>query len=168
MKLTAEIAGEKHELQLRREGLRVFAEIDVRGVEMEARELEGGGYLLIADGRVYDCRVGKSIAQPERAEVHVRNQVYTIALIDPKRLRSTAGMVAQAGGSARIIAQMPGKVVRVLVELGAEVEAGAGLVVVEAMKMQNEMKAPKAGRVTTLNAREGATVNAGDVLAVIE
>jgi biotin carboxyl carrier protein len=63
---------------------------------------------------------------------------------------------------------MPGKVVRLLVELGTKVEAGAGIVVVEAMKMQNEMKAPKAGVVTLLNAVDGATVNAGDVLAEIE
>ena len=63
---------------------------------------------------------------------------------------------------------MPGKVVRVLVESGASVEIGAGIVVVEAMKMQNEMKSPKAGVVTSINAQVGATVSAGDVLAVIE
>jgi biotin carboxyl carrier protein len=63
---------------------------------------------------------------------------------------------------------MPGKVVRVLVEQGAQVEAGDGIVVVEAMKMQNEMKSPRAGIVTTLNAQAGATVKAGEVLAVIE
>ena len=63
---------------------------------------------------------------------------------------------------------MPGKIVRVLVEAGAQVEAGAGVVVVEAMKMQNEMKAPKAGTVVSIDVQEGATVNAGDVLAVIE
>jgi biotin carboxyl carrier protein len=62
---------------------------------------------------------------------------------------------------------MPGKIVRVLVEIGAEVEAGAGVVVVEAMKMQNEMKSPKSGVVVSINAETGATVNAGDVLAVI-
>jgi biotin carboxyl carrier protein len=63
---------------------------------------------------------------------------------------------------------MPGKIVRVLIEEGAQVEAGAGLVVVEAMKMQNELKSPKAGTVTELRARAGATVNAGDVLVVVE
>jgi biotin carboxyl carrier protein len=63
---------------------------------------------------------------------------------------------------------MPGKVVRVLVAKGESVEAGAGIVVVEAMKMQNEMKAPKAGTVATLNVEVGTTVNGGDVLAVIE
>jgi len=58
--------------------------------------------------------------------------------------------------------------VRVLVEVGDQVEAGAGIVVVEAMKMQNEMKSPMAGTVVTLNVSAGITVNAGDVLAVIE
>ena len=63
---------------------------------------------------------------------------------------------------------MPGKVVRVLVAQGDQVEAGEGLIVVEAMKMQNEMKAAKAGRVATLAAVAGATVNAGEILATIE
>ena len=63
---------------------------------------------------------------------------------------------------------MPGKIVRVLVQAGERVEAGAGIIVVEAMKMQNEMKAPKAGIVVSINAEEGTTVNAGDVLAVVE
>jgi biotin carboxyl carrier protein len=63
---------------------------------------------------------------------------------------------------------MPGKVVRVLVEVGAHVNAGDSVLVVEAMKMQNEMKAPKAGVIATMNAATGETVNAGDVLAVIE
>ena len=63
---------------------------------------------------------------------------------------------------------MPGKVVRVLVEVGAEVEAGTEIVVVEAMKMQNAMKTPRAGVVTAINAKTGETVNAGEVLAVVE
>ena len=65
-------------------------------------------------------------------------------------------------------APMPGKIVRLLVAEGQTVEAGQGLLVVEAMKMQNEMKAPKAGHVVSLTAREGATVAAGEVLAAIE
>src|SRR5438552_1921934 len=69
---------------------------------------------------------------------------------------------------SRIVAPMPGKVVRVLVEVGEQVEAGAGIVVVEAIKMKKEMKTPMAGTVVTLNVSAGITVNAGDVLAVIE
>jgi biotin carboxyl carrier protein len=63
---------------------------------------------------------------------------------------------------------MPGKVVRVLVPEGSEVEAGQGVLVVEAMKMQNELKSPKKGVIQKIVAREGAAVNAGDVLAVVE
>jgi biotin carboxyl carrier protein len=63
---------------------------------------------------------------------------------------------------------MPGKIVRVLVAEGAEVESGASILVVEAMKMQNELKSPKAGKVVSIHAEPGATVNAGDVLAVVE
>jgi biotin carboxyl carrier protein len=62
---------------------------------------------------------------------------------------------------------MPGKVVRVLVAVGDEVAAGQGLLVVEAMKMQNEMKAPRPGKVLSLSAAEGSTVTAGEVLATI-
>jgi biotin carboxyl carrier protein len=63
---------------------------------------------------------------------------------------------------------MPGKVVRVLVAPGDSVEAGQGVAVVEAMKMQNEMKASRAGKVLSVPAKEGATVAAGEVLATIE
>ena len=98
----------------------------------------------------------------------VRGRNYDVSVIDPKRLRSAQSSGAHHQGAAEIISPMPGKIVRVLAQAGASVEAGAGIVVVEAMKMQNEMKAPKAGLVVSINAEEGATVNAGDVLAVIE
>ena len=71
-------------------------------------------------------------------------------------------------GPVEVRAQMPGKIIQVLVAPGDIVEAGQGLVVVEAMKMQNEMKAPKGGRVARVHAREGATVTAGEPLAVVE
>ena len=98
----------------------------------------------------------------------MRGRTYGVMLADPKRLRAAGAGAADAGGRAEVKAPMPGKVARVLVEEGAAVEAGAGLVVVEAMKMQNELRSPKAGTVAALNAQAGATVNAGDVLVVIE
>jgi biotin carboxyl carrier protein len=63
---------------------------------------------------------------------------------------------------------MPGKVVRILVALGDNVAAGQGVMIVEAMKMQNELKAPKAGRVTRVCVEEGSTAAAGETLLVIE
>jgi acetyl/propionyl-CoA carboxylase alpha subunit len=92
---------------------------------------------------------------------------YTISLAD-MRDRSSRRAKTSGDGPVEVRAQMPGKVVKVLVAAGTTVEAGQGLVVVEAMKMQNEMKAPKGGRVVRIHAREGATVTAGEPLAVVE
>ena len=168
MKLIAEIEGGRHELDIKREGARVTALVDGRRYELEASELERGAYLLLEGGRVFDCHVTKSDAQREVLEVSVSNRSYQVTLANPKRLRGAAQMGAHADGSVEVVAPMPGKVVRVLVSAGAQVEAGAGLVVVEAMKMQNEMKAPRAGTVVALPAVAGATVKAGEVLAIIE
>ncbi|MEO8435671.1 MAG: biotin/lipoyl-containing protein [Pyrinomonadaceae bacterium] len=168
MKLRAKLGGAEHALELTRDGSRVVAIIDDRNYEIEVREIEPGVCVLLWGSRVYECRMRNVEAAGDAVEVDVGQQVFTVKLIDPKRLRSSQTAAAQTDGSARITAPMPGKVVRVLVEVGSRVEVGAGLVVVEAMKMQNEMKSPKAGVVTTLNAQPGATVNAGDVLVVIE
>jgi biotin carboxyl carrier protein len=169
MKLTAELNQEEYEIDFRREGERVLASIDGRRYEVAVREVEGDAYLIIADGRVYECRVEKNRAQPDTLKVHVRNQSYALTLFDPKRLRGghSAGTHG-VDGSAQIIAPMPGKIVRVVVEQGASVRAGDSIIVVEAMKMQNEMKSPRDGVVMEIRAASGDTVNAGDVLAVIE
>lgn len=168
MKLTAQLADENHQLELKREGARVFAEIDGRRYELEVRQPEPGVYLLMLDGRVYECRVGDAAGETDAHEVALHGRVYHVALGDPKRLRGAAGAGASASGRVEIKAPMPGRVVRVLVEAGAQVEAGDGLLVVEAMKMQNEMKSPKAGTVVEIHASPGATVNAGDVLVIVE
>jgi len=169
MKLTAEVEGESYALDLeRREGARVEATIDGRRYELEARETEAGAFLLLAEGRVYECRANRAGAQGEATEVHIGDEVFRVRLFDPKRLRGARGAGAEASGRAQVVASMPGKVVRVLVAEGATVEAGDGLVVVEAMKMQNELKSPKSGTIVEVRAEAGATVNAGDVLVVVE
>ncbi|HEY0405291.1 MAG TPA: biotin/lipoyl-containing protein [Pyrinomonadaceae bacterium] len=169
MKLTAEIDGASLKAQIKIDGSRVFAEIDGRSYEIEARVSAQGIHVLAFEGRIYECRVDAEAAQREAFEVHVGARAFAVALRDEKRLPH-GGLSAgtQAGGTARLVAPMPGKVVRVLVEQGAQVLAGDSIVVVEAMKMQNDMKAPRAGTVTTLHAQAGATVKAGEVLAVIE
>lgn len=168
MNLTADISGEKFQLDIKQDGSRVVAKIDGRSYELEERASQPGVYLLLSDGHVYECRVNHVEAQRDAMEITVGNHSYAVTLADPKRLRGTESFSAHADGTAQIIAPMPGKVVRVLVEEGAEVEAGAGVVVVEAMKMQNELKSPKTGKVTAISVAVGATVNAGDVLAIVE
>ena len=168
MKLSAEIANQKYEIRLTREQSQMVAEIDGRRYELAARELKPGAYLLITDGRVYDCRVDAGSAQRDAADVHVGGRLYQVTLVDPKRLRAAQVSGPHLDGPAQIVAPMPGKVVRVLVGAGDRVKTGDGIVVVEAMKMQNEMKSPRTGTVKEIHVEAGATVNAGDVLALIE
>ena len=90
-----------------------------------------------------------------------------VELEDPRRAsRKSRGR--RTDGPLQVAAPMPGKIVRLLVAPGDEVTAGQGLVVMEAMKMQNELKAARPGRIVSIPVHEGDTVSAGDVLAVIE
>ena len=167
MKLSAEVAGEHHQISLQWcEG--VVAEIDGRRYNIDLRELGEDEYLLKDGDRIYDCHVAGSGKDFEIAKVSIRRTSYAIRISDPKRLRSTQNAGGHDKGSVQIVAAMPGKVVRVLLEVGAQVETGTGILVVEAMKMQNEMKSPKAGKLVSISAAAGATVNAGEVLAVVE
>lgn len=87
---------------------------------------------------------------------------------DPRSWRGRKQGGLDAEGRQEIVAPMPGKVIRLLVKAGDQVETGQGLVVVEAMKMQNEIRSPKKGRIERLQAKEGQLVNAGDILAWVE
>src|SRR5260370_20554818 len=103
---------------------------------------------------------------PSAGEVFVNGRTLAVDVFDPRELRARDSAGASEGRQT-IAAPMPGKVVRVLVQLGEMVEADQGLVVVEAMKMQNEMKSPKAGRVVEVRAKTEATVAAGEGFLVI-
>lgn len=168
LKLHALIGTNQTEIDVRVDGERVFAELDNRRYELEVHEAGADGYLIISKGVVFDCRVEGQAESGQRIDVFVGTENYAITLTDPRKLSSAAASGGHGDNSTRIVAPMPGKVVRVLVELGSQVAAGDGIIVVEAMKMQNEMKSPKAGKVVALNIQTGATVNGGDVLAVIE
>ena len=151
MKLKALINDREEELLLTLRDGRVLAEVGARRYDLVVREIEPGVYLFFFGDKVREVRVDGSIK-----------------IIDPKRLRSGQNSSGHHHGVAEIVAPMPGKVVRVQVEAGATVEKGVGVIVVEAMKMQNEMKSPRAGVVVSVNVKPGDTVNAGDVLAVLE
>lgn len=162
MKLTAQLGEEKHEIQVNRDGNRITADIDGRSYELEASEPESGVYLLKHENRVFEVYVSPD------GMVNVGGHQLEIKISDPKRLRGARGDAEHGDGTAEIKTAMPGKIVRILVAEGDEVEKGDGVIVVEAMKMQNEMKAPKAGVVRQISVKEGDTVNAGDILTVIE
>jgi len=168
MKLHATISEFEADVEIRREADSILATVDGVEYELEVQNSDRGPSLLISNGRVFDCRVEGRVESGKPVDVFVGTDRFSVTLTDPKRLRSSSAETAHADEAARIIAPMPGKVVRVLVSPGDRVEAGAGIVVVEAMKMQNEMKSPRTGVVSAVNVQVGATVNGGDVLAVIE
>ena len=121
-------------------------------------ETEPGVYSILVDGASYELRLSGD-------EVFVNGRRFALEENSGWKRR---GSGAGGEGRANIVALMPGKVVRVLAELNQEVQAGQGIVVVEAMKMQNEMKAPRTGRVASISVKAGDSVNAGAVLATIE
>jgi len=171
MKLKAELSGTEHDVSLSVDDNVASVDVDGRRYELELRERAPGEYVLLNGDKVHKCRVQRRRdSQPtnDSFEVVMGGKSYEVLIVDPKRLRSGQSSAAHHAGAAEIVSPMPGKIVRVLAQAGASVDAGAGVIVVEAMKMQNEMKAPKTGVIVSINAKEGETVNAGDVLAVIE
>jgi biotin carboxyl carrier protein len=138
-------------------------EIDSEGLS-SVRQVEPGVYSVLLDGVSYEIR---AIQTPQGLSVEAGGRRFKVEVRDP-RDASPGSRGAIATGRQNVAAPMPGKVVRVLVEVGESVEAGQGLVVVEAMKMQNEMKASHPGRVVEIRAQAGATVGAGDTLVVLE
>jgi len=144
--------------------------VDGRAIEIDSglldsvRQVEPGVYSVLIDGASYEIRMIET-AQGLRADACGRR--FAVAVLDP-RDTSRSSRASIGSGRQSVAAPMPGKVIRVLVNAGDAVEAGQGLVVVEAMKMQNEMKAAHAGRVVEIRARAGETVGAGDTLLILE
>ncbi|HQU92216.1 MAG TPA: biotin/lipoyl-binding protein [Pyrinomonadaceae bacterium] len=168
MKLQAQLGELLHDIELKRDGEKVFAKVDDREYELEASEPEPNVYLLKHAGNIYEFYVAPAVQSGSPQIVSSRNSDVEVALVDPKRLRGSAGAGGIADGLAEIKTMMPGKVVRLIANVGNAVEKGDAVLVVEAMKMQNDLKAPKAGIVKDIKVSEGSTVSAGDVLAIIE
>ena len=166
MRYMAIIGGEERLIEVtpRENGYRVV--IGERELDLDAVHLQGFALSLIAGTGSYRCDIdpGKN----GQIRVLVGETVYPLEILDERRLRMrrAAGKFTLEGPQ-RIDAPMPGKVTRVLVKVGDQVEEGQGLVVVEAMKMENELKSPKAGKVTELHAVEGEAVESGAKLAVV-
>lgn len=168
MKLKAQVNNREVNVVLEETDARLSVQIDDRTYNLNVHNSDDTAYLLVNETRVYECRVESMQKSRERFEVQLKGKRHAIAIIDPRRLRTGENSDRHHHGPLEIAAQMPGKVVRVLVEAGAKVEKGDGIIVVEAMKMQNEMKSPRAGVVGSVNVKPGDTVNAGEVLATVE
>jgi len=163
MKREVHIDGKKRVVEIdRREDGWAFR-IDGAAVDADVAEISPGVYSILLGGRSFEARVAP---QGKALTIEVGSRRMNAEVIDPRRWRRERGEMALEG-KQRITAPMPGKVVRVLAEQGKPIEAGQGILVLEAMKMQNEVRSPKSGTVERLLVKEGQAVNVGDALAVI-
>ncbi len=134
--------------------------------QVDAYRHDYGTLSLLVDGLSYSATLDER--GPE-VLVRVRDSVFRMEILDERRLRlrrAAAGFSAE--GKQTVTAPMPGKVVKVLVGVGAEVEEGQPLVVMEAMKMENELRSPRAGKVVEVHVREGQTVERNAKLCAVE
>jgi biotin carboxyl carrier protein len=164
MNLRLKIGGRARTVKINAADSRMEFSLDGQGVAADAVQVEGNVFSILLGGEVFEARVERDA---RGARIHIDGREYLAEMDDPRQWKRGGGGSAGSEGRQNIVAPMPGKVVRVLVQPGSEVEAGQGLFVVEAMKMQNEIKSPKQGKVERISAKEGQAVNAGDVLAVI-
>jgi biotin carboxyl carrier protein len=162
--------------------VRLDASVDGRRIRVEVRQTDEG-YTVSLDGRAREVDlvetgdhfaslivdgVSHEVGLEKRGDgyrVHLSDDTITVALGDPAG--DGVGRAQRPQGPTRLTAPMPGRVVRVLAEPGSDVEPGQGLVVIEAMKMENELKAPRKGRVDEVAVREGQAVEAGALLLVV-
>jgi biotin carboxyl carrier protein len=152
-----------------REGAQHIIRLDGRAIPVDLCEaMPGVLSLLIGDGnggRAYRC-VRITVADEET--IAVGGERHRVAISDPRSLRGQRKRTGAGNGTVQIKASMPGRIARVLASPGDQVMAHQGVVVIEAMKMQNELKAPRDGRVAEVRVAAGDTVASGQVLAVLE
>jgi biotin carboxyl carrier protein len=165
MKYTAIIEGERVEIELiRSDNGTLQAGIAGEQYALQVQTVEPGVYWLQWKNRSIEISVAPN---GEAYTVSIGGRVLDVEILDARAALRKAAQQSHSG-TVELRAPMPGKVVRVLVDQDAAVEMNQGVLVVEAMKMQNEIKSPKKGVVKKLSVKEGAAVNSGDLLAIVE
>jgi biotin carboxyl carrier protein len=159
------LAEKTYRVELTQVGERWKCLLDGRELPVHAVYGENGVLSLLLDGKSYEVK--QEIVGTETSVI-VGHERFIASVRDPRSFRSRSRVGASEQGVMKIRAPMPGKVVRVLAGVGTQVEAGQSVLVIEAMKMQNELKAPKTGVVKKINVVEGAAVDAGQSLAEVE
>jgi biotin carboxyl carrier protein len=133
--------------------------------KIDAVEVSPNIYSILVNGRALEAIV---VPMSEGVLVRCGACEFHALVSDPRAWRGGRGALFGAEGKQQVIAPMPGKIVRILVSAGQSVENDQGLLVVEAMKMQNEIRAPKAGKIERIFVREGQAVAAGEALVTID
>jgi biotin carboxyl carrier protein len=167
MTVWVEIAGQRRRVELpaNEAGSPTTVVVDGKQVEADICVLGDGVLSLVIGGRQFQCMVQRDA---DGDAVIVAGKRVNFSVADPRSLAGQTGAVSGSDGPRAVKASMPGRVVRILAAVGDEVEKDQGLVVIEAMKMQNELKSPKAGRISRIVVAVGDTVAAGAVLIAVE
>lgn len=139
--------------------------IDGREIPVNCLRVSEDSLSLLIDGESFNVR-GR--CSSEGGTIFFLGESYEFTVRDPRAFRGRSRTAAREGGEQKVTASMPGKVVRLLARAGEPIQAGQGILVIEAMKMQNEVRAAKSGILKSISAQLGANVNAGEVLAIIE
>ena len=158
--------GEKvYRVDLVREGKGWICKLDGHPVAINVVPTQDGMLSILLNGKSYEIKQEVTAAENN---IVIGSQRFSTVVRDPRSLRSRRTTDAGGLGPKKITAPMPGKVVRITAVVGSEVEAGQAVIVIEAMKMQNELKSPRKGILKKLSVAEGAAVEAGQVLAEVE
>lgn len=167
MRLEAEVDGATHTVQVEGgDGARSVV-LDGRRIEVDARPLEGLFFFsVLIEGKVYEVTIEPD---GDALRVQVGTVVHRVAMLDPLRpARDGAGTEgSRRSGPIKLCALMPGRVSRVLMKAGDDVAQGQEVLFVEAMKMENAISSPAAGRILEIHVVPGDAVEAGATLAVI-
>jgi biotin carboxyl carrier protein len=159
------IDGKDYRLELDRVDAGWQCKLDGHEIQVDAVLRRPDVLSVLIASKAYEIKRERT---PTDTHLWVGSARYAAEMRDPRSLRGRQSARGDEKGPRKVVALMPGKVVRVLVGEKADVDAGQGMIVVEAMKMQNEIKSPKKGIVAKIVAAVGANVNAGDVLAIVE
>jgi len=162
-----EVNGRVRQVAVRRDGGRFAVSVDGRMWHVDAARLDARSLsLIVGNGTSLEVSVAPDAAAG-LLNVRVGATPFTVALNARRQRRQDAAAHGGGSGPQRIVAPMPGKIVRVAVTAGSAVRARQTVVVIEAMKMENELRSGRDGTVDELHAREGALVEAGELLVVI-
>lgn len=159
------VDGKTHRVELARGEKLWLCKVDGQEIDVDAQLTARDVLSVLVGGKAYEIKRERSL----QGELHmvIGSARYAVDVQDPRSLRSRRALSGADAGPQKITAPMPGKIIRILVAEGDNVTAGQGVIVMEAMKMQNEMKSPKDGKLHKIITAEGSTVNAGDTLAIV-
>ena len=166
MKFEVNIGAKTHIVELERSENRWRIALNGAAIDADAVELTPSVFSVLLNGQAHEIRVIPS--SNGALTLQTGHHEFTAEVADPRAWRGRRHGHLEAQGRQQVVAPMPGKVVLVLVQQGEKVQAGQGLLVVEAMKMQNEIRSPKSGTVERILVQQGQPVNAGQALAWID